>query len=61
MTAMFYFSNITYTLGGLFIFLVVIFLVIIAAKSAKPQKRTNKDDIDDITFGGFSQIFDNDH
>lgn len=60
MTAMFYFSNITYTLGGLFIFLVIMFLLIIASKSAKPKKRTKKDDIDDITFGGFSQMLDDD-
>jgi hypothetical protein len=61
MTATYYFSNITYALGGLFIFLVVIFLAIIAAKSAEPKKRTKKDDIDDITFGGFSQMLDDDH
>jgi len=56
MIAMHFFSDIVYFCGGLAIFAVVILLVFIASKGAPKKHRTEKDEKDDITCAGFSQM-----
>ncbi|MEA3504377.1 MAG: hypothetical protein U9R32_04185 [Bacteroidota bacterium] len=55
-----YFSNITYTVGGFLVFLFFLFLMVIASKGAKPIKKENKKEREEITAAGFSQMIDND-
>lgn len=60
MMLMHYFSNLTYAIGGLLVFIGFLCLIVIASKGAAPKNKTDKDDRDDITCAGFSQMINHD-
>jgi len=60
MIAMHLFSDTVYMIGGFVVFLLFLVVIVMAASGSSPKKRTGKDDRDEITCAGFSQMIDND-
>lgn len=51
-----YFSTEFYAIGGILLGLFIFLLLFLAAQGSEPKKRTPKDEHDEITFAGYSQM-----